>query len=58
MTFLERCRGGRGGGQTTLTETGRRWLAAYTRFRSDVERATAEAYELHIAEVLRKEDKR
>ena len=57
VTFLERRRGGSGGGQTTVTETGRRWLAAYARFRSDVERVTAEAFESHFAQVLRKENK-
>jgi len=57
VTFLERRRGGSGGGKTTVTETGRKWLAAYTRFRSDVERVTAEAFESHFAQVLRKENK-
>ena len=55
--FLERRRGGSGGGQTTLTETGRKWLVAYARFRADVERATAEAFESHIVKILRKQDK-
>lgn len=52
VTFLERHRGGSGGGRTTLTEVGEKWLAAYSRFRSEVEAATADAYEKHIAVLL------
>jgi molybdate transport system regulatory protein len=48
VTFLQRRRGGSGGGQTPLTEAGRRWLAAYSRFRGEMEAAMAQAYDSHI----------
>jgi len=50
--LIDKSRGGRSGGGTDLTETGKRWLAAYSRFRADVEEAVARAYHEHIAAVL------
>ena len=39
VRFLERTRGGRDGGETRLTEVGRRWVAAYARMRTRLDRA-------------------
>jgi len=46
--LIEKHRGGQSGGTTRLTEAGRRWLNAYSRFRADVEAATRQAYRIHI----------
>jgi len=53
IALVEKRRGGNMGGRTTLTDRGRRWVKAYTRFRSDVERAVERAYEKHIKELVR-----
>lgn len=52
ITFLEKHRGGSGGGNTSLTEDGKRWLDAYTRFRVDVERSIEQAFACHIRPLL------
>lgn len=52
MALLEKHRGGRGGGETTLTAAGRQWLAAYSRYRHDAERAVAKAFAKHIDPLL------
>jgi len=44
VTFLERRRGGSDGGETLLTDEGRRWLREYGRFHSRVERAVKKAF--------------
>lgn len=49
-TFLEKHRGGAGGGNTLLTPQGRKWLKAYSKFRRDVERAVERSYKKHIME--------
>jgi molybdate transport system regulatory protein len=48
VQLIERHRGGIGGGQTFLTTAGKRWLTAYTYFRTQVEKATKEAFQLHL----------
>jgi molybdate transport system regulatory protein len=53
VPLVEKHRGGNLGGQTTLTEQGRKWLKAYTRFHSDIEKAVEKAYEKHIEALLR-----
>ena len=50
--LIEKHRGGRTGGRTDLTDAGRRWLSAYSRFRSDVEKTVARAYERCIRGLL------
>ncbi len=50
--LVEKQRGGALGGRTKLTEQGKKWVDAYTRFRSDIEKATEKAYEKHIRELL------
>jgi molybdate transport repressor ModE-like protein len=50
--LVEKYRGGIQGGQSTLTEQGKKWLEAYTRFRNDIEKAIEKAYQKHIKELL------
>jgi molybdate transport repressor ModE-like protein len=45
VVFLERRRGGREGGETTLTESGRKWLHEYRRFYDEVERGVQQAFD-------------
>lgn len=44
LSFLERRRGGLEGGESRLSETGRKWLAEYARLRADIERNTERAF--------------
>ncbi len=53
VTLLERHRGGRMGGTTCLTEQGKEWVKAYTKFRADIEKAVDKAYEKHIKELVK-----
>ncbi len=53
VPLVEKQRGGIQGGQTTLTEEGKKWVNAYTRFRTDIERAIEKAYEKHIKELVK-----
>lgn len=48
VCFVEKRRGGAGGGEAVLTDAGRRWLAAYGRFRSEVERAVSQGFRRHL----------
>jgi molybdate transport system regulatory protein len=48
VSLVEKQRGGKMGGRTALTEQGKKWLKAYTRFRGDIEKAVERAYEKHI----------
>ncbi len=56
VRFVERHRGGAGGGEAILTKTGKEWLEGYTSFRRDVERAVSEAFESYIEPLVRKDD--
>jgi molybdate transport system regulatory protein len=53
VTLVEKRRGGITGGQSALTEQGRKWVKAYARFRSDIETAVEKAYKKHIGELVR-----
>jgi molybdate transport repressor ModE-like protein len=53
LPLVEKQRGGVKGGRTALTEQGKKWVEAYTRFRSDIEKATEKAYEKHIRELVK-----
>lgn len=48
VTLVEKQRGGRAGGKTVLTDEGRKWVKAYTKFRADVEKQLIKSYEKHI----------
>ncbi|MHC4259304.1 MAG: winged helix-turn-helix domain-containing protein [Planctomycetota bacterium] len=49
--LINKQRGGNMGGCTVLTEQGKRWLKAYTRFRRDIERAVEKAHTKHLKEL-------
>jgi len=51
IPLVEKHRGGTRGGQTTLTEQGKKWIKAYTRFHGDIEKAVDKAYEKHIRKI-------
>ena len=53
IALVEKQRGGIRGGKTALTEHGKKWVKAYTRFRDDTEKAVEKAYEKHIKELLK-----
>jgi molybdate transport system regulatory protein len=44
VAFLERHRGGSDGGESRLTPEGRKWLAEYARFRTEVEQKVNKAF--------------
>jgi len=44
VVFLSRRRGGSDGGESTLTDAGRKWLREYRRFHGRVEKAVARAF--------------
>ena len=50
--LIEKTRGGKGGGQTELTETGRRLIEAYKRFRDAMTDSMGKAFEELRKEVL------
>jgi molybdate transport system regulatory protein len=53
VPLVEKQRGGIKGGRTELTEQGKKWINAYTRFRSDIEKAAEKAYKKHIRELIK-----
>jgi molybdate transport system regulatory protein len=53
ITLVKKQRGGQFGGRTGLTDEGKKWVKAYGKFRSDIEKATEKAYEKHIREVVK-----
>ena len=53
VKLIRKHRGGRGGGDTSLTDAGRQWVAAYTRFRSEVEKVVAREFKAHIGGVCK-----
>ena len=52
IPLVEKHRGGIRGGQTALTEQGKKWVKAYTRFHDDIEKAVEKAYEKHIRKLV------
>jgi molybdate transport system regulatory protein len=51
--LVEKQRGGVEGGRTILTEEGKKWLQAYTSFRSDIEKAAGKAFTKHIGRLVK-----
>ncbi len=51
-SLVEKHRGGIRGGQSALTEQGKKWVSAYTKFHNDIEKAIEKAYQKHIKELL------
>jgi len=58
VIFLEKHRGGAGGGETTLTDAGREWIAGYSRFRTEIEKTTAKAFGKHIQKLLKRKGRK
>ncbi len=58
VALTDKRRGGSVGGKTVLTVGGKKWLSAYSRFRSDIEKTVAKAYERHIEGLLRESEGR
>jgi len=52
IALVEKQRGGSMGGQTALTDLGKKWVKAYARFRGDIEKAVEKAYKKHIEELV------
>jgi molybdate transport system regulatory protein len=48
ISLVDKHRGGHTGGQTILSEHGKRWIKAYELFRRDIEKAVEKAYVKHI----------
>ncbi len=53
IALLEKHRGGRMGGQTCLTEQGKEWVKAYTKFRSEIEKAAEKAFKKHMEKLIK-----
>ena len=45
-------RGGNAGGNTVLTDTGKKWLVSYSQFRTDINKAVDIAYQKHIEKLF------
>ncbi len=52
LKFIEKHRGGDHGGETVLTDEGKRWLSAYSRFHSELHRALEMIFRNNIAALL------
>lgn len=53
VALVQKHRGGNLGGKTILTSEGKKWVKAYGKFRSEIEKAVEKAYEKHIQALLR-----
>ena len=53
VALLEKHRGGRMGGTTCLTEQGKEWVKAYTKFRSEIEKAAEKAFKKHMEKLIK-----
>ena len=51
--LLDKQRGGSFGGRSALTAEGKKWVKAYAKFRSDIERAVEKSYQKHIRELVK-----
>lgn len=53
VNLVQKERGGDKGGRTGLTKQGKEWVAAYGKFRGDIEKAVAKAHREHIEGISR-----
>ncbi len=53
VALLEKHRGGKMGGQTCLTEQGKEWVKAYTKFRGEIEKAAEKAFKKHMEKLIK-----
>jgi molybdate transport system regulatory protein len=58
IKFTQKHRGGSAGGESSLTPEADAWIAAYSRFRADLERAAAGSFEENIRPLLRRDRQR
>jgi len=52
IALVEKRRGGKMGGHTTLTAEGEKWVRGYERFRGVIEKTVEKAYIRHIQKLL------
>ena len=53
VKLVKRQRGGRVGGETILTEKGRKWVKAYAGFHKDIEKAVEKSYSKRTTGLLK-----
>lgn len=53
IKLIEKRRGGKSGGETKLTEVGKKLLIAYSVFRSEIEKALKKAYNDYLKEIIK-----
>jgi molybdate transport system regulatory protein len=53
VALVQKQRGGNLGGKTILTSEGKKWVKAYAKFRTDIEKAVEKAYKKHIRELVK-----
>ncbi len=52
LKLVEKHRGGKSGGRTGLTATGKAWVKYYENLRSDIEKAAQKSYEKNIGRLI------
>jgi molybdate transport system regulatory protein len=52
VRLVQRQRGGKGGGETILTENGKKWVKAFSLFRRDIEKTVDDSYAKHIRRLV------
>ncbi len=53
ITLVEKHRGGISGGRTALTSLGKKWVKAYAKFRSEIEKAAEKAFKKHMEKLIK-----
>ena len=53
VALVQKHRGGKMGGRTTLTAKGEKWVEGYAKFHGDVEKVVDRAYERYIRELAK-----
>ena len=51
VNLIQKQRGGKAGGRTVLTDQGKKWLAAYSKFRTDIEKTVEESYQKYFKDL-------
>ncbi len=53
VALVQKQRGGILGGKTILTAKGKKWVKAYTKFRSEIEKAAEKAFKKHMEKLIK-----
>ncbi len=53
VALVQKQRGGILGGKTILTGEGKEWVKAYTKFRSEIEKAAEKAFKKHMEKLIK-----